>query len=357
MLDVEGSEHGMRCWKEIEKPDSLVIVLCSRYQPETILLLYDILGLKKAAVYHAKLYAYAISPAIDRTRVSPIWVRCPEVCIRYFCAHDFDDAFLGRKKDFDHKTELHKSRLKNMKPMIDNKPPATTNMKHLQFNRKKREMDFQRYSAIEKENFRLLDKMSRIMVRNAADSVFGEHTNLNCPALDGERARKKKMDKLVEQNQLIGRRLREAKPYYSLAEWDKHTHKTHSLMSHICKYPNQEETSTCVEYSERLEVNCVMMMLTKLTFNRSRSGAESAPPILEGGWNNDVFSVYSWLSCCLLLSSTSNPLSPLLSPATLSLTPYSSAEGDQPSDPNGSAKLKVRAVKISDLRITLCETG
>ncbi|EKX36563.1 hypothetical protein GUITHDRAFT_165693 [Guillardia theta CCMP2712] len=144
-----------------------------------------------------------------------------------------------RKKDFDHKTELHKSRLKNMKPMIDNKPPATTNMKHLQFNRKKREMDFQRYSAIEKENFRLLDKMSRIMVRNAADSVFGEHTNLNCPALDGERARKRRNDKLIEQNQLIGRRLREAKPYYSLAEWDKHTNRTHSLMSHICKYPNQ----------------------------------------------------------------------------------------------------------------------
>mmetsp|Transcript_32392 Transcript_32392/g.72759 ORF Transcript_32392/g.72759 Transcript_32392/m.72759 type:complete len:308 (-) Transcript_32392:446-1369(-) len=240
-----------------------------------------------------------------------------------------------RKKDFDHKTELHKSRLKNMKPMIDNKPPATTNMKHLQFNRKKREMDFQRYSAIEKENFRLLDKMSRIMVRNAADSVFGEHTNLNCPALDGERARKKKMDKLVEQNQLIGRRLREAKPYYSLAEWDKHTHKTHSLMSHICKYPNQvfqlrdsSHSLTVKDSLDELDIGKESIRsraseassggghtkvlrrrplpaLNTQKGSRSRSGAESAPPILEG-------------------------------------------EGDQPSDPNGSAKLKADEVEEAD---------
>uniref|UniRef100_A0A7S4PLI0 Cilia- and flagella-associated protein 97 n=3 Tax=Guillardia theta TaxID=55529 RepID=A0A7S4PLI0_GUITH len=218
-----------------------------------------------------------------------------------------------RKKDFDHKTELHKSRLKNMKPMIDNKPPATTNMKHLQFNRKKREMDFQRYSAIEKENFRLLDKMSRIMVRNAADSVFGEHTNLNCPALDGERARKRRNDKLIEQNQLIGRRLREAKPYYSLAEWDKHTNRTHSLMSHICKYPNQVfpardsfHSLTAKDSHDELDVGKESLRsrvsemssgsghtkvlrrrpLPSLNSHkgpRNRNGAESAPPILDGG--------------------------------------------------------------------------
>lgn len=106
------------------------------------------------------------------------------------------------------------NKLKNIKPCIDNGPPRTTRMKHLQValslspslplslpmslslsalhlgvsqvsiedhlreqqvNRKKKEMEFQRFSSIERENFRLLDSMSKIMVRGAADSVFGVH--------------------------------------------------------------------------------------------------------------------------------------------------------------------------------------
>merc|ERR1711865_1101017 len=74
-----------------------------------------------------------------------------------------------RNKMFSMEKERFAKKIKSIKPMIDNKPPRTSHMKHLQVNRKKKEMDFQRFSSIERENYRLLDSMSRIMVRGAVD--------------------------------------------------------------------------------------------------------------------------------------------------------------------------------------------
>eukprot|EP00282_Hemiselmis_andersenii_P012319 CAMPEP_0114142074 /NCGR_PEP_ID=MMETSP0043_2-20121206/18254_1 /TAXON_ID=464988 /ORGANISM="Hemiselmis andersenii, Strain CCMP644" /LENGTH=199 /DNA_ID=CAMNT_0001236271 /DNA_START=117 /DNA_END=713 /DNA_ORIENTATION=- len=143
----------------------------------------------------------------------------------------------------------HKTRLKNMKPSIDNKPPQSSMLKHLVTNRKKKEIEFQRYSEIERENYRLLDKMSKIMVRGAANSVFGLHSNLNCPALDGEKARTRKTRILLEENQVMLRRILQTKPYYSTMEWDRHTEKTDELMGQMCRYPvrlakNQGDSSS-----------------------------------------------------------------------------------------------------------------
>lgn len=48
-----------------------------------------------------------------------------------------------------------------MKPAIDNKPPPK--YVHLAQNLKKQQMDEERYSQIERDNYLLLDKMSYIM--------------------------------------------------------------------------------------------------------------------------------------------------------------------------------------------------
>eukprot|EP00286_Rhodomonas_abbreviata_P015898 CAMPEP_0181343768 /NCGR_PEP_ID=MMETSP1101-20121128/31778_1 /TAXON_ID=46948 /ORGANISM="Rhodomonas abbreviata, Strain Caron Lab Isolate" /LENGTH=97 /DNA_ID=CAMNT_0023455451 /DNA_START=190 /DNA_END=480 /DNA_ORIENTATION=- len=71
-----------------------------------------------------------------------------------------------RNKMFQHEVARHQKRLATMKPVIDMKPPKSCQMKHMLLNRKKKEMEFERYSAIEKENYRLLDRMSKIMVRS-----------------------------------------------------------------------------------------------------------------------------------------------------------------------------------------------
>lgn len=123
-------------------------------------------------------------------------------------------------------------------------PPRSSLMKHMQVNRKKKELEFQRNSAIERENFRLLDSMSKIMVRNAANSVFGVHKLANCPALDGEKARNRNKKSLSEQNQVMLRRILKTKPYYSVATWDRHAVRTAEIMDSMCRYPNIVFTAT-----------------------------------------------------------------------------------------------------------------
>ena len=56
---------------------------------------------------------------------------------------------------------LHRRKLKEMRPAIDNKPPPR--YIHLEQNLKKQQMDEERYSQIERDNYLLLDKMSYIM--------------------------------------------------------------------------------------------------------------------------------------------------------------------------------------------------
>ena len=41
-----------------------------------------------------------------------------------------------------------------------------------------------------------------MQVRGAADSVFGVHSNINCPALNQEKAREKKARQVVQENQV-----------------------------------------------------------------------------------------------------------------------------------------------------------
>jgi len=52
------------------------------------------------------------------------------------------------------------------------------------------------------QNYRLLEKMSKIMVRGPADSIFGVHKHLNCPALDFEKARERKNNMAYQENKV-----------------------------------------------------------------------------------------------------------------------------------------------------------
>lgn len=62
-----------------------------------------------------------------------------------------------------HLQQMHKERLKTIKAGVDNKQPQK--YPHLQQNLKKQQLDEERFSTIERENYLLLDKMSHIMVR------------------------------------------------------------------------------------------------------------------------------------------------------------------------------------------------
>jgi hypothetical protein len=124
-----------------------------------------------------------------------------------------------------------------MKSKIDTSAPKT--MQRVGLNRSKKEAEFRRFSEIERENYRLLDRMSKIMVRGPADSIFGVHQHANCPALDYEKARQRRNDKLFEENKLLLKRIVNQKPYYSNKEWDAHAQEMHRVISHKCKFENR----------------------------------------------------------------------------------------------------------------------
>merc|ERR1712159_829643 len=87
--------------------------------------------------------------------------------------------------------------------------------------------------AIERENFRLLDKMSQIMTTQH----FKPQESVICPALDKERSRKREQVKLFQRNAVIGERILKAKPYYNANKWEVEAKKHDHQMAYMCKYP------------------------------------------------------------------------------------------------------------------------
>jgi hypothetical protein len=52
----------------------------------------------------------------------------------------------------------------------------------------------------------------------------------NFPALNAVRSRERRTKQVDEENQTILKRICNAKPYYSAAEWDIHAQKTHDFI-------------------------------------------------------------------------------------------------------------------------------
>ena len=104
-----------------------------------------------------------------------------------------------------HCQQMHRKRLKQMKAAIDNKPPPK--YVHLVQNLKKQQMDEERYSQIERDNYLLLDKMSYIMTHPqlldekymGPPVTFGKSLN--------KEYRKRELMRITEENLQILRRI------------------------------------------------------------------------------------------------------------------------------------------------------
>jgi hypothetical protein len=113
---------------------------------------------------------------------------------------------------------LHRSRVKTIKTAIDNRPPQT--FTHLKQKLKKVQLEDERYMAIERANFLLLDKMSHIMT--GSSKVGSEQTQrlpqihtLNWPQ------RKRERERVTMENEHLLRRLQGVRPVLSRREWSK----------------------------------------------------------------------------------------------------------------------------------------
>ena len=130
---------------------------------------------------------------------------------------------------------LHRRKLKEMRPAIDNKPPPR--YIHLEQNLKKQQMDEERYSQIERENYLLLDKMSYIMTHPqlldekymGAPVTFGKSLNKDF--------RKRELMRITEENLQILRRIQHKEPYYNHLEWEEKSRRDEEYLRNCAEYP------------------------------------------------------------------------------------------------------------------------
>ncbi len=153
-----------------------------------------------------------------------------------------------------HCQNLHKQKLEHMKAAIDNKPPPRSDRIffrsndgailtydfryiHLAQNLKKQQMEEERYSKIERDNYLLLDKMSYIMTHPqlldekymGAPVTFGKSLN--------KEHRKRELMRITEENLHILKRIQHKEPYYSHLEWEEKARRDEEYLKNCAEYP------------------------------------------------------------------------------------------------------------------------
>lgn len=94
-------------------------------------------------------------------------------------------------------------------------------------------MDEERYSAIERENYLLLDKMSYIMTH--PQSFSGKRTKE--PRSLNKEARKRELTRITEENRNILKRIQHKEPYYNHLDWEYERKIQEGYLRNICEYP------------------------------------------------------------------------------------------------------------------------
>eukprot|EP00161_Ancyromonas_sigmoides_P017419 TRINITY_DN4753_c0_g1_i1.p2 TRINITY_DN4753_c0_g1~~TRINITY_DN4753_c0_g1_i1.p2 ORF type:complete len:213 (+),score=71.70 TRINITY_DN4753_c0_g1_i1:44-640(+) len=114
----------------------------------------------------------------------------------------------------DYTRRIHLDRLRRMKPDIDNREPPK--QVHLRQNLKRAQQLLERSSQIERDNRKLLLKMSAIMQRSALDNKNEvEFKSLN------RNKRKQELQRITKENQAILTRIQQKRPAYNTRAWEK----------------------------------------------------------------------------------------------------------------------------------------
>ncbi|XP_067264926.1 sperm axonemal maintenance protein CFAP97D1 isoform X1 [Chanodichthys erythropterus] len=127
--------------------------------------------------------------------------------------------------------EMHRSKVKSAKPTINTTPPKTYG--HLLVKFKKRQLEEERISRIERENQMLLDKMSHIMQTNGGVDCRNDYVKKSL----GTEKRQLELLRIAKENEWILQRLSSCRPRYSVHVWHEQWLKNLELMENIGRYP------------------------------------------------------------------------------------------------------------------------
>eukprot|EP00294_Goniomonas_avonlea_P016031 CAMPEP_0114552588 /NCGR_PEP_ID=MMETSP0114-20121206/7201_1 /TAXON_ID=31324 /ORGANISM="Goniomonas sp, Strain m" /LENGTH=568 /DNA_ID=CAMNT_0001737467 /DNA_START=169 /DNA_END=1875 /DNA_ORIENTATION=- len=135
------------------------------------------------------------------------------------------------KKVYEDREKTRLSRLKNMRSTVDNKAPPK--FKHILTNRKKQMRNVDRYSEIERENYRLLARMGAIMTHQHMQ----DYVPPLCPALDKIRSRNRMFRAQAGENAILSQRLAKMRSHYDTAAWKQDMVRHDHALTYLCKYP------------------------------------------------------------------------------------------------------------------------
>lgn len=129
--------------------------------------------------------------------------------------------------------ELHRQRMKQMRPQVDTKEPTTTHLDHLRNNLKREQLLEERYHEIDRENKILLQKMSDIMKTSTYSADRGRS---GPPSLNRD-ARKTELMRITQENQSILKRIQRAQPVYNHVLWEDSYRRSAAYLRNASEYP------------------------------------------------------------------------------------------------------------------------
>eukprot|EP00041_Stephanoeca_diplocostata_P006857 m.95030 g.95030 ORF g.95030 m.95030 type:complete len:256 (+) comp16580_c0_seq1:251-1018(+) len=149
---------------------------------------------------------------------SPIKPTCSKIIDR-----KFDDAIY----------QHHREKLRRVKPMIDNKAPASTKMSHVQVKLKSIQLKAERIAKIEHDNRNLLYKMSKIMNTTGALDNQNDYVKHSI----NRRTRQYELLKITQENQAILKRIQSRKPILDTVEMKVDYMKSRQYIDSITRFP------------------------------------------------------------------------------------------------------------------------
>ncbi|CBY30659.1 unnamed protein product [Oikopleura dioica] len=136
------------------------------------------------------------------------------------------------KKRWDQRQyDLHRNKVADIKPQIDNKAPRTYMHMHLKL--KKLQVEEERLAVVERDNRILLEKMSYIMrTKGKVDNWNQYHQkSLN------KSSRQRELLRVTHENQAILKRISSKEPHYNHDIWEEEWDQNLLYMQNISNYP------------------------------------------------------------------------------------------------------------------------
>lgn len=129
--------------------------------------------------------------------------------------------------------DMHRQRMKAMRPQVDTSEPSTAHLDHLRNNLKREQLLEERYHEIDRENKILLQKMSDIMRTSQSGS---DRARSGPPSLNRD-ARKTELMRITQENQGILRRIQRAQPVYNHVQWEDSYRRSAQYLKNSAEYP------------------------------------------------------------------------------------------------------------------------